>query len=104
MGHEMDKTKAGLLNKSLAVSLSINENWVGNKEVYKIIDIICDADFDENLISKQVPALEYCKDIGITAEIVRNRRERDGILSQKESVFNYFLNNNTLSYFYTFIN
>ena len=54
LGEEMDKNKAGVLNKSLAVSLSILDSRVGRKKVEKDIEIICDPEFDAKLFSKPV--------------------------------------------------
>ena len=74
LGEEMDKNKAGVLNKSLAVSLIILESRVGRKEVEEVIEIICDPEFDVKLFSKQVGCLDDCNKI--TAEIVRKCRDR----------------------------
>ena len=74
LGEEMDKNKAGVLNKSLAVSLSILESHGGRKEVEEVIEIIRDPEFDTKLFSRQVGCLDDCNKI--TAKIVRKYRDR----------------------------
>ena len=74
LGEEMDKNKAGVLNKSLAVSLIMLDSRVGSKEVEEVIEIIRDPEFDAKLFSKQVGCLDDCKKI--TAEIVSKCRDR----------------------------
>lgn len=74
----MGKIKAGLLNNSLTVSWSIIENCFVSKEVRDTIIIICDVAFGAELFTKQLPSLEYCKDI--TAVNVRNCWEKEWLV------------------------
>lgn len=63
LGQEMEKSRAGVLNKSLAVSLSILDSRVGGKDVEEVVKIICDPEFDAKLFSKQVPSVKVCHKI-----------------------------------------
>ena len=46
LGQKMEKIRAGVLNKSLAVSLSILQIRVGRKDVEEVLKISCDPEFD----------------------------------------------------------
>ena len=63
LGQEMEKSRAGVLNKSLAVSLSIPDSRVGGKDVEEVVKIICDPEFDAKLFSKQVTSVKVCHKI-----------------------------------------